>query len=85
MKSSKLALSGPPRSHIISAESSESRPPLRVPSPFSFKAMCPRYEGKPTYAGQFSIMAAADHDACSDLDVLTAAAQDELQALAAAT
>jgi hypothetical protein len=37
------------------------------------------------YAGQFSIMAAADHDACSDLDVLTAAAQDELRALAAAT
>ncbi len=38
-----------------------------------------------SYAGQFNIMAVADHDTCPDLAVFTAAAQDELQALAAAT
>ena len=41
--------------------------------------------GALSYAGQFNIMAVADHDTCPDLGVFTAAAQDELQALAAAT
>jgi hypothetical protein len=36
-------------------------------------------------AGQFNIMAVADHDACPDLGVFTAAAQDELQPLATTT
>jgi diacylglycerol O-acyltransferase len=34
-------------------------------------------------AGQFNIMVVADQDACPDLDVFAASAQDELQALAA--
>jgi diacylglycerol O-acyltransferase / wax synthase len=38
--------------------------------------------GALSYAGQFNMMAVADHDACPDLDVLTAAARDELQVLA---
>ncbi len=38
-----------------------------------------------SYAGQFNIMAVADQDACSDLDVFAAAARDELQALTAST
>jgi hypothetical protein len=41
--------------------------------------------GALSYAGQFNIMAVADHDACPDPDVFTAAAQDELWALVAAT
>jgi diacylglycerol O-acyltransferase / wax synthase len=41
--------------------------------------------GALSYAGQFNIMAIADQDACPDLDVFAASAQDELQALAAAT
>jgi len=38
-----------------------------------------------SYAGQFNVMAVADQDTCPDLDIFAAAAQDELQALAAAT
>jgi WS/DGAT C-terminal domain len=38
-----------------------------------------------SYAGQFNIMAVADHDACPDLDAFAAAARDELRALAAST
>jgi diacylglycerol O-acyltransferase / wax synthase len=41
--------------------------------------------GALSYAGQFNIMAVADHDTCPDIAVFTAAAQNELQALAAAT
>jgi diacylglycerol O-acyltransferase / wax synthase len=41
--------------------------------------------GALSYAGQFNIMAVADRDACPDLNVFAAAAQDELQALAGAT
>ena len=41
--------------------------------------------GALSYAGQFNIMAVADHDACPDLDAFAAAARDELRALAAAT
>lgn len=41
--------------------------------------------GALSYAGQFNILAVADHDACPDLEVFTAAAQDGLHALAAAT
>lgn len=41
--------------------------------------------GAHSYAGQFRILAVADHDACPDLDVFTAAAQEGLHALAAAT
>ena len=40
--------------------------------------------GALSYAGQFSIMAIADQDACPDLDIFAACAQDELAALAAA-
>jgi diacylglycerol O-acyltransferase / wax synthase len=40
--------------------------------------------GALSYAGQFNIMAVADHDACPDLDVF-AAARDELRARAAST
>jgi diacylglycerol O-acyltransferase len=40
--------------------------------------------GALSYAGQFNIMAVADQDACPDLDVFAASAQDELAALAAA-
>jgi diacylglycerol O-acyltransferase / wax synthase len=40
--------------------------------------------GALSYAGQFNIMAIADQDACPDLDVFAACAQDELAALAAA-
>jgi diacylglycerol O-acyltransferase / wax synthase len=39
--------------------------------------------GALSYAGQFNIMAIADHDACPDLNVFAARAQDELRALAA--
>lgn len=39
--------------------------------------------GALSYAGQFNIMAVADHDACPDLDVFAAAAWDELRALTA--
>jgi len=39
--------------------------------------------GALSYAGQFNIMAVADHDTCPDLDVFAAAARDELRALAA--
>ena len=38
-----------------------------------------------SYAGQFNIMAVADHDTCPDLDVFTTAAHDELRDLTAAT
>jgi hypothetical protein len=38
-----------------------------------------------SYAGQFNIMAVADHDTFPDLATFTAAAQDDLHALAAAT
>jgi diacylglycerol O-acyltransferase len=41
--------------------------------------------GALSYAGQFNIMAIADHDACPDLDAFTTAAQHELQALTTAT
>ena len=41
--------------------------------------------GALSYAGQFNIMAVADHDTCPDLDAFAAAARDELRALAAAT
>lgn len=41
--------------------------------------------GALSYAGQFNIMAVADHDACPDLDAFAAAARDELRALAAST
>lgn len=41
--------------------------------------------GALSYAGQFNILAVADHDACPDLDAFTAAAQDDLHALIAAT
>jgi diacylglycerol O-acyltransferase len=41
--------------------------------------------GALSYAGQFNITAVADHDTCPDLDVFTAAAHDELRALATAT
>jgi hypothetical protein len=41
--------------------------------------------GALSYTGQFDIMAVADHDTYPDPAVFTAAAQDELQALAAAT
>ena len=41
--------------------------------------------GALSYAGQFNIMAIADQDACPDLDVFAASAQDELRALAAPT
>ena len=41
--------------------------------------------GALSYAGQFNIMAVADQDACPDLNVFATSAQDELQALAAAT
>jgi diacylglycerol O-acyltransferase / wax synthase len=37
--------------------------------------------GALSYAGQFNMMAVADHDACPDLDVLAAAAREELQVL----
>jgi diacylglycerol O-acyltransferase len=40
--------------------------------------------GALSYTGQFNIMAVADHDTYPDPAVFTAAAQDELQALAAA-
>jgi WS/DGAT/MGAT family acyltransferase len=40
--------------------------------------------GALSYAGQFNIMAIADKDACPDLHVFAACAQDELAALAAA-
>jgi diacylglycerol O-acyltransferase / wax synthase len=36
-------------------------------------------------AGQFNIMAVADHDTCPGPDAFAAAARDELRALAAAT
>jgi diacylglycerol O-acyltransferase / wax synthase len=39
--------------------------------------------GALSYAGQFNIMAIADHDACPDLNVFAASAKDELRALAA--
>jgi diacylglycerol O-acyltransferase len=39
--------------------------------------------GAMSYAGQFSIMVVADSDAYPDLDVFTAGARDELQALSA--
>jgi diacylglycerol O-acyltransferase len=39
--------------------------------------------GALSYAGQFNIMVVADQDACPDLEVFTASAQNELQALAA--
>ncbi len=38
-----------------------------------------------SYAGQFNIMAIADHDAYPDLDIFVAGVQEELQALAART
>jgi diacylglycerol O-acyltransferase / wax synthase len=38
-----------------------------------------------SYAGQFNIMAVADHDACPHLDAFTTAARDELRALGAST
>ena len=38
--------------------------------------------GALSYAGQLSIMAVADADACPDLDVFMAAAEAELHALA---
>jgi len=41
--------------------------------------------GALSYAGQFNIMAVADHDACPGLDVFAAAARDELRALATST
>jgi diacylglycerol O-acyltransferase len=41
--------------------------------------------GALSYAGQFNVMAVADHDACPDLDVFADAARDELRALAAST
>lgn len=41
--------------------------------------------GALSYAGQFNIAAVADADACPDLDVFATAADEELQALAAAT
>ena len=40
--------------------------------------------GALSYAQQFNITAVADRDACPDLDVFVASAQDELPALAAA-
>jgi hypothetical protein len=40
--------------------------------------------GALSYAQQVNITAVADRDACPDLDVFAASAQDELQALAAA-
>ena len=40
--------------------------------------------GALSYAGQFTIMAVADQDACPDLGVFAASARDELRALAAA-
>jgi diacylglycerol O-acyltransferase / wax synthase len=41
--------------------------------------------GALSYAGQFTIMAVADQDACPDLGLFAAAARGELRALAAAT
>jgi diacylglycerol O-acyltransferase / wax synthase len=41
--------------------------------------------GAMSFAGQFNIMAVADKDAYPDIDVFTAAAEDQLRALAAAT
>jgi len=41
--------------------------------------------GALSYAGQFNIMAVADHDACPDLDVFAATARDQLRALTAST
>jgi hypothetical protein len=41
--------------------------------------------GALSYAGQFNIMAVADHLACPDVHVFAASAREELQALAATT
>jgi hypothetical protein len=39
--------------------------------------------GALSYAGEFNIMAVADRDICTDLDVFVASARNELEALAA--
>jgi diacylglycerol O-acyltransferase len=44
-------------------------------------AKVPLGVGALSYAGQFNIMAVADQDACPDLDIFAASAQDELRTL----
>ena len=88
-----LAVVSRQRVNLVSADVPGPRQPLylagaRLLEVFPVLSLMARTSlgvGALSYAGQFNIMAIADQDACPDLDVFAASAQDELRALAAAT